>query len=141
MDVDGNVIADGERFDLRRLFNAFLKVLGLFFIGFAIQYWLKAIGVPDETVRFDTMPAHWKAAVAFFAVINPIVGLGLWGNFKWGLVVWAMAALAEVVMFGLYPQHFGPNDAKVVFHIACCLTFITYYLVLKFQALRKRSGG
>lgn len=128
-----------ERFDIQSLFSIFTKVIALFFIGFTFQYWLMAIGLSDPTFRFDTMPSHWKALVAAFAVLHPIVALGLWGGFRWGLVVWAIAAGTECIIYTLYQDSFGSNETVIFFHLSCCVVFLAYLVARKLETMRRNS--
>ncbi len=129
-----------EKFDLQALFAVFTKVIALFFIGFTFQYWLSALGLSDPAFRFDTMPTHWQALVATFAVLHPIVALGLWGGFRWGLVVWAISAAVECVVYGLYPETFGTNESLIFFHLACSAVFLSYLIARRLEIIRRRRG-
>ena len=137
-----DILTAREGFDLRRLYRLFTRIVSLFFIALAVQYWLKAIGFPDSNIRFDTMSSHWQVAVAFLAVVQPIASLGLWGNFKWGLVVWAIVAGVELLMYSFYSEYFGANIPILVFHLASLTTFVLYFFAIRFEAhrIRQKSG-
>lgn len=133
---DANVAKAGP-FNVERLYSLFTKAMALFFVIFGIQYWVMAIGLTDPTFRFDTMPTHWKTVVAIFAVLHPIVALGLWGGFKWGIVVWAVAAILECIIYGFNSENFGTNETLLFFHVTCFVSLIVYFIVRKLEAIRR----
>lgn len=132
-------------FALEGLMNLFLRVVALALIGFAIRYWLLLIGILDPAVRFDTMETHWKVAATFFSVFYPIAALGLWGLFRWGIVIWFFAASFELVMHLVYPQLFGDYYSLVIFHatsLACWLLCILIeYLDKQRLRLKEQRQG
>lgn len=125
--------------------NLFLRIVAIALIGFAIRYWLLLIGILDPAVRFDTMESHWKVAATFFSVFYPIAALGLWGLFRWGIVIWFFAASFELVMHLVYPQLFGDYYSLVIFHVtslACWLLCILIeYLDRQRLRLKEQKQG
>ena len=103
------------------------------------------LGILDPAVRFDTMESHWKVAATFFSVFYPIAALGLWGLFRWGIVIWFFAASFELVMHLVYPQLFGDYYSLVVFHVtslACWLLCILIeYLDRQRLRLKEQKQG
>lgn len=132
-------------FALEGLMNLFLRIVAIALIGFAIRYWLLLIGILDPAVRFDTMESHWKVAATFFSVFYPIAALGLWGLFRWGIVIWFFAASFELVMHLVYPQLFGDYYSLVIFHVtslACWLLCILIeYLDRQRLRLKEQKQG
>lgn len=125
-------------FKLEGIMNLFMRILALIFICYAVRYWLLIVGVLDTEIRFDLMPNHWKVAAAFFSVFYPVAALGLWGLFRWGVVIWFLTALAELAMHIFYPQLFGAYDALVIFHLASIGTWLIYALIEFLDAKRTR---
>ena len=119
----------GTVFKLEGIMNLFMRILAIVFICYAVRYWLLMVGVLDPEVRFDIMPNHWKVASAFFSVFYPIAALGLWGLFRWGVVVWFLTALVELTMHVIYPQLFGAYNALVIFHLTSMGTWLIYMLI------------
>ncbi len=114
---------------LEGLINLFLRILALVFIAFAIKYWLVLVGVLDVEIRFDTMPNHWKVAATFLGVFYPIAALGLWGLYRWGIVIWFLTASIELVMHVFYPQLYGQFETLVIFHLVSMTAWLLYSLV------------
>lgn len=119
----------GAIYKLEGIMNLFMRVLAIIFICYAVRYWLLIVGVLDAEIRFDIMSNHWKVASAFFSVFYPVAALGLWGLFRWGIVVWFLTALVELAMHIFYPQLFGSYNALVVFHLAGMGAWLIYMLI------------
>ena len=109
------------------LYEWFLRVVAIFLIFFALQYWMRLTGITsDSQWRFDTMPEHWQFAASVLAVAMPVAALGLWGRFSWGIAIWFPVIAAEIAMYGFLPQLYGPADLLLAFHAACLLLFAIF---------------
>ncbi len=124
-----------DHFNLKPLFELFLKAVALFFIAFTIRYWLLAIGYPDTQIRFDTMVYEWQLAVAVLSVVQPVVAVGLWSAVRWGYVVWSIAVAIELIMYGPLSQTFGTFWSLIYFHVCTGLVMGLYLLI---ETLSKR---
>ena len=117
------------------------RVIAIFLVVFALQYWMRLIGFHDGAdYRFDTMPEHWRIAAASLAVLFPMAALGLWGGFSWGIVVWVLAAGIEIVMHAWFTRLFGRADYSVGFHVATLAMFAGLALLSRYAARRPRAG-
>ncbi len=127
-----------DHFDLLEfLYVVFLRIMALFFLGFALQYWLRLIGFWEgPQFQFDTMSTAWKAAAATLAVLHPVTALAVWGLFSWGAVVWFVAIVLETAMFAGFPGIFGDNMELVIFHWGCFGLFALIQLVKLFRNRR-----
>ncbi|MEO0329638.1 MAG: DUF6163 family protein [Pseudomonadota bacterium] len=103
----------------------FQRVIAAFLLIFAIKYWFVAVGLGDEALRFDNMSNAWQAVMSILLVMQPVAALGLWGGFKWGIVVWLITAVLECVMYGFYPAIFGTATLLLIFHTVCVVFFAT----------------
>ena len=118
-----------------------LRAVSLCFVYFAIQYWMKIVGIQTgQFNRFDTMPEHWRIAVSVLAVLYPVAALGLWGLFSWGVVLWAAAIAIEVSMFVGFPHLFGEAPLLVLFHAAAFSLYIVIRLAI-FIISRREAGS
>lgn len=131
----------GTVFKLEGIMNLFMRILAIVFICYAIRYWLLMVGVLDPEIRFDIMPNHWKVAAAFFSVFYPVAALGLWGLFRWGIVVWFLTALVELAMHVFYPQLFGTYNALIIFHLASMSAWLLYLLIEFVDFKRKQFAN
>ncbi len=124
-------------FSLEGLMNLFLRILALVFIVFTVRYWLLLIGVFDPEIRFDTMANHWKVAGTFFSVFYPIAALGLWGLFRWGIVIWFLVASLELVLHVFYPEFFWQYPSLMIFHLVSMGAWLIYALIEFLDKRRK----
>ncbi|MBL4598308.1 MAG: hypothetical protein JKY82_11915 [Rhizobiaceae bacterium] len=118
---------------LETLYIVFLRGVALVFVYFALQYWMRLIGIYDgPDYQFDTMAEHWRVAAAVLAVLLPITALGLWGLFSWGPVVWIFAICIEVGMHMGLPQLFGEQQMLMLFHAICLMVFLVLQVAKRF---------
>ncbi len=116
----------------------FLRIVALFMLAMAIQYWMRLTGVfsgPD--MRFDLMAQHWRLASASLAVLAPVAALGLWGQLPWGIVVWLLVVAVELTMFAGFPELFGADLPRVAFHAGCLTLFVGFRLAMRFMPNKK----
>lgn len=90
---------------------------------------MRVVGFSNPEIRFDTMPLHWKLTAATLSVMYPIAALGLWGLFRWGIVIWFLTAAIELLMYVVYPDLFGSANTLVLFHISSIAVWLLYKLI------------
>ena len=112
---------------------AVMRIIAVVFLLFTLKSWSLAIGILDPEIRFDTLPIHWQVAIAVLVVLQPVTALGLWGDYKWGGVVWAIAVLADFLVYFVYSDLFGQNFGTLYFHAGCILFFLICFLIAKVQ--------
>ena len=130
----------GWSINLTSVHGTILKLIGACFIAFAIWHWYQIIGFADDGIRFDTMPDHLKIVSVALAVLQPVVAIGLWAAFPWGIAVWAIAALIELLMYGYYENLFGSNDLLVIFHIGCAIAMLVLQVLLRYAKKNAKAG-
>lgn len=114
-------------------FDVFHRIIAIFCLIAGLRYWSLLIGVAEQGAwRFDLLPVHWKIAAASLAVLWPVAGIGLWMIVSWGPVVWLVAALAEIVMHGLFPELYGEDWMIVGVHVAVAILYGAFRIVLYF---------
>lgn len=116
-------------FRLEGLMNLFLRVIAIIFLLYAIRYWMLVVGFTDPDIRFDVMPVHWKISAATLSVLYPVAALGLWGLFRWGIVIWFITVAIELIMYLGYPDLFGQAETLVIFHMVSILTWLIYEVI------------
>lgn len=93
-------------------------------------------GIADNEIRFDTMSSAWKIAATSLVVLQPIASLGLWGGWRWGVVLWILVAAIEGTMYGIYPGVFGQFTTALAFHAG---TISFYFLAILIVSMRKKK--
>ncbi|MEM7020200.1 MAG: DUF6163 family protein [Pseudomonadota bacterium] len=101
-----------------------LRLVSIILLALSAGYWAKLVGISDGLVRFDTMSIPWKVAATTLVVLQPVAALGLWGGWRWGVVVWIITALIEGVMYGLNSDIFGEAGLLLLFHLFAFLTYV-----------------
>jgi len=129
-------IHNSSIFRLEGLMNLFLRVIAIIFLWFSMRYWMLLVGIDDPQIRFDTMQLHWQIAAANLSVLYPIAALGLWGLFRWGIVIWIITAGMELVMYVGYPDLFGTSKPLVIFHLTSIATWLVYAAIRFLESRR-----
>lgn len=113
-----------------------MMIPALFCLCLGLYYWVRLIGVfAGDTWRFDLMPWYWRAMSCSLAVIYPIAACGLWTASRWGIILWAAAALYESGAYIFYAADFGRNWLILLLHII----FFSFYGLLLY-ALRENKN-
>ena len=110
------------------LLVAFMRLMSLVFLGFAIMVWLQLVGYWEgDQNRFDTMTTAMRTQTAILAVLFPVASVGLWSTLSWGRVVWYTAAGVQIIGSLFYRDMLGGSLLLVFFHTGC----IIFYLILR----------
>jgi hypothetical protein len=114
----------------------FLRVMAALSLFKGLYHWavVCGIGAPFPS-GFDAYPAPYQAATIFFAVIDPVAGVGLWLAAPWGAVVWLTSVISMAAVEILFPQIFGGN----LWVVAAELLLIGTYLGLALMAAREQT--
>lgn len=83
----------------------FFRVLALFQIAKGLVHWGLLIH-PSQTGT--EMPAmEYLTGNIYFAVLDPVAGVGLWLTSSWGAVLWLLAAVSQIAICIGFPEIFG----------------------------------
>jgi hypothetical protein len=127
---------------LDRLHVWFHRLVAGYCMLFGIFYWVRLIGYYDGPLwRFDTMPPYWQVVAVTLAVFFPFASAGLWMMASWGPVIWFICAATEVVMFTVFPQLFGRNDAVVASHLLAATLYLVFRILLHLRRRRQLREG
>ena len=120
------------------LFVVFLRMVAIACFWFGMQYWAMLVGYAGGGVaRFDLLPAAWRAAGVSLAVVFPVAALGLWLAVSWGPVIWACAALGQVLMYTVWKDVYGDNILVPAMH-AFILVVYTLFRIALFLERREK---
>lgn len=113
------------------LLVVFMRIVAALWIAQGLSQW--ALVLLSPTPLFDHVSRAVGVAVAAFAVLDILAGVGLWLASAWGGVVWLLATLAKIAVAVLVPEFFsgGPLVA------ALDALLILLYLFLTWQAGRE----
>ncbi|MCC2609278.1 DUF6163 family protein [Neorhizobium sp. Rsf11] len=120
------------------LYVIFLRMIALICFWFGLQYWAMLVGYSlHGMARFDLLSLPWKVAASSLAVLFPVASLGLWLAVSWGPVLWAIAAVTQVLMYMVWPEIFGYNRLVPLMHGLVAALYIVFRLSLWIEARRK----
>ena len=115
----------------------FLRAMAAVSMIKGLYHWAVIIGIGDGPgSTFETSPIAWQAATMFFAVLDPVAGVGLWLAAAWGGVVWLTTTISMAAIELLFPQIFGGRIIMVLAELGVILAYV--WLTLK--ATRERPS-
>jgi hypothetical protein len=111
----------------------FLRVMAGLSLFKGLYHWaiICGIGAPFPS-GFDAYPTPYQVATVFFAIIDPVAGVGLWLAAPWGAVVWLTSVISMAAVEMLFPQIYGGN----VWVSAMEMLLLAAYLALALMAAR-----
>ncbi|MFT4185449.1 MAG: DUF6163 family protein, partial [Rhizobium sp.] len=119
------------------LFVLFLRLIAVACLWLGLQYWSMLVGYSlAGQARFDLLNLPWKVASAGLAVVFPVAALGLWLTVSWGPVMWVLAAGAQALMYGLWPQIFGANPLIMILHGCVAVIYCAFRILLWLEKRR-----
>jgi len=82
---------------IERVFGLFLRLLALYALVSGLVYWAGLTGIAGSGAwRFDLLAPPARIVFTTLAVLMPAAALGLWLTTRWGVVLWVLAATAEI---------------------------------------------
>jgi len=125
---------DGKQWSRRLVL--FLRVMAGLSLLKGLYHWavICGIGAPFPS-GFDSYPTPYQVATVFFAIIDPVAGVGLWLAAPWGAVVWLTSVISMAAVELLFPQIFGGSLWLVVME----LLLLGAYLGLALMATREQG--
>jgi hypothetical protein len=100
----------------------FFRVLALFQIAKGLVHWGLLIH-PSDTGA-DMLSAEFLTANIYFAVLDPVAGVGLWLTSSWGAVLWLLAAVSQIAICIGFPEIFGELWPLVAFETVAIMGYI-----------------
>ncbi|MBB4304824.1 hypothetical protein GGD81_003888 [Rhodobium orientis] len=114
----------------------YMRLLAIHLIGAGIIHWGRIVGYSQwRGLWIWEMPVEWQTVTAFFAVIDLVAAVGLWLTVSWGVVIWLVRVLTQVVMHAIFWDTFGKRPWEITF----LLTTVVIYFVLTWLAERERQ--
>ena len=114
----------------------FLRVMAVLSMAKGLYHWAVVSGVTGPPDGFEYQPTPWQTATVFFAVIDPVAGVGLWLAAPWGAVVWLTSIISMAAVEILFPQIYGGN----MWVVAIETVLLGVYLWLALMAAREQPA-
>ncbi len=120
------------------LYVVFLRLVAVACFWIGLQYWAMLVGYSSQGMaRFDLLSLPWKVAGSSLAVVFLVTSLGLWLTASWGVVLWVIAAVSQVLMYVVWPDIFGHNHLVLLMHGLVAALYVIFRLSLWIEARRK----
>jgi hypothetical protein len=129
------------RLDWARVFRLMMKALAVITLARGLFQWAVICGWPNaDGITFEDFAPGLQAAIVFFAVIEPVAGVGLWLAAAWGGVVWILAVIVALaidlaVLWGT--QGWVQAAARPVTATAADLALLGIYILVATAASRQ----
>lgn len=131
---DQRLSADRSTRPWRWRLGVFLRVLSALELAKGLAHWGLLIGAGGTAEAFNAVAPGWIFATVFFAVADPVAGVGLWVGAAWGVAIWLIAALGQLLVVSLGVEGVGgwPSAIAVLLAMAA-------YVGLSVMARRERG--
>jgi hypothetical protein len=107
----------------------FLRAMAAVSLCKGLYHWAIICGINAPFPSgFDSYSTPFQVATVFFAVIDPVAGVGLWLAAPWGAVVWLTSVISMAAVEVMFPQIYGGNLLVVLVEMALLGTYL--WLVL-----------
>jgi hypothetical protein len=91
-----------------------------------LLHWAVLIGVAGTSV-LDT-PTAFRVATVYFAVLDPVAGVGMWLTSSWGAVLWLVAAASQIALCVAFPEVFGHLWPLVAVEVLAVAAYVGFTL-------------
>jgi hypothetical protein len=123
-----------------RTFIIFLRIMAAACLYMGLRYWDLVIGLTSHgAIRFDVMRLPWRTVSTAFAVLYPIISLGLWMGASWGVVLWVAAATGEILIHTVWKGVFGPDYMVIAMHLSAACLYVAFRVALYVEKRRRRG--
>ncbi len=99
----------------------FFRVLALFQIAKGLVHWGLLIHPSAGT---ETLSVEYLTGNIYFAVLDPVAGVGLWLTSSWGAVLWLLAAVSQIAICIGFPEIFGQLWPLIAFEAVAISIYI-----------------
>jgi hypothetical protein len=97
----------------------FFRVLALFQIAKGLVHWGLLIHPGDGPLTVE-----YLAGNIYFAVLDPVAGVGLWLTSSWGAVLWLLATVSQIAISIGFPEIFGKLWPLIAFNVVAIAGYI-----------------
>lgn len=112
----------------------YLRILAGFLLVKTIYSWTLICGVWDgEASRFEMISLAAQSAVIWAAIMNPVAAVGLWLGASWGVVLWLVTAMVQILINASAPEGVG----RLMFVAAVETVLVAVYAFLTYKAARE----
>jgi uncharacterized RDD family membrane protein YckC len=108
----------------------YLRAMAAISLCKGLYHWaiICGIGAPFPS-GFESYSLPYQVATVFFAVIDPVAGVGLWLAAPWGAVLWLTSVISMATVEVLFPQIYGGSLWVVVIETALLVAYLSLALL------------
>lgn len=110
----------------------FLRAMAVIELLKGLVHWALLIGTGAASDPTVGQSSAWLATNAIFAVADPVAAVGLWVGAPWGVAIWLIAAIGQIVVSVI-----GGSGAAGWLAIAATLLAMSLYVALSMKARRE----
>ncbi|WP_428030076.1 DUF6163 family protein [Ancylobacter sp.] len=115
----------------------YLRLLAGFLMVKTVYSWTLICGVWDgDTSRFEMLSLAAKSAVIWAAIMNPVAAVGLWLGASWGVVLWLVTAMVQILINASAPEGVG----RLMIVAAIETVLVAVYAFLTYKAARESEN-
>lgn len=123
------------------LFVWFLRAMAVVAMVTGLSYWAQLVGLSNEQLpRFDLLPVHWQVPCVILAVLLPVASMGLWSLSSWGIVLWTVACVIQISIYGIWSDRYASRPEIVVALTGALAVLLGFIVILAVQRFRERSN-
>jgi hypothetical protein len=97
---------DEQGVDWPRVLILFFRAMSVFELAKGMVHWALLVGAPDVAPG-GGQDVEYLAVNIYFAVLDPIAGVGLWMTSSWGAVLWLLAAISQIAVCIGFAEVYG----------------------------------
>lgn len=109
--------------------SIYLKVLAVILLYGGLVHVGNLLGY--SPMPYSEMPpstrAAWQNGDVVFAILNFVAVIGLWRGKSWGIGVWLLMVVAQLIMYTLLTHIFTEQPQMIVFHLLALGIFATIW--------------
>lgn len=112
-----------------------MRLLALIWLAKGMFFWSIILGAGEDMPPFEVRNLGFQTMVVFFAIVDPIVAVGLWMATSWGGVLWLLAVMSFLILSYSFPVGLVPGPPVAI----ASLGLIVAYLGFSFLASREQQ--
>jgi hypothetical protein len=98
----------------------YLRILAVLYLLGALLHFADML---DLRLEFSSMNAVWKAWVIYLAAFDLAASIGLWQQRRWGVYLFFMVAVSQIIAYVGFPSMFGGQQLLIAFHLIAVSLF------------------
>lgn len=120
-------------------FVVLARVASLFLMATGIFYWMDLLGVfgPSGLERDEGVVASMRVVLACGFLI---ASLGIWLIAFWGVVMWALSVIGQVIAIGLFENFVLQSGGVMLLHLVAMIGLVIAFARIYLQARKEESA-